>query len=116
MSLSVDLNCDLGESFGAWSLGQDAAILPFVTSANIACGFHAGDPAVMRQTVRAALSHNVALGAHPGLPDLMGFGRRELAISPDEAFEMVVYQLGALAAVARAAGGRLDHLKAHGAR
>lgn len=115
MSLSVDLNCDMGESFGAWSLGQDAAILPFVTSANIACGFHAGDPSVMRQTVRAALSQHVALGVHPGLPDLVGFGRRELAISPEEAFDMVVYQLGALAAVARSEGGRLHHLKAHGA-
>jgi UPF0271 protein len=115
MSLSVDLNCDMGESFGAWSLGQDAAILPFVTSANIACGFHAGDPTVMKQTVRAALSQHVALGVHPGLPDLVGFGRREMAISPEEAFDMVVYQLGALAAVARAEGGRLHHLKAHGA-
>lgn len=105
----------MGESFGAWSLGQDAAILPFVTSANIACGFHAGDPSVMRQTVRAALSQHVALGVHPGLPDLVGFGRREMAISPEETFDMVVYQLGALAAVARSEGGRLHHLKAHGA-
>ncbi len=112
---SVDLNCDMGESFGAWHLGNDAAILPFVTSANIACGFHAGDPAVMKQTVRLALRHQVAIGAHPGLPDLVGFGRRELAISPEEAFDMVVYQLGALAAVARAEGGRLHHLKPHGA-
>ncbi len=114
-TLSVDLNCDMGESFGAWTMGQDAAILPFVTSANIACGFHAGDPAVMKQTVRLALRHGVALGAHPGLPDLVGFGRREMAVSPEEAFDMVVYQLGALAAVARAEGGRLRHLKPHGA-
>ncbi|WP_375418076.1 LamB/YcsF family protein [uncultured Hymenobacter sp.] len=112
---SVDLNCDLGESFGAWTLGDDAAILPFVTSANIACGFHAGDPAVMKRTVRLALRHGVAIGAHPGLPDLVGFGRREMAISPEEAFDMVVYQLGALAAVARAEGGQLHHLKPHGA-
>src|SRR5919112_1300023 len=99
---TVDLNCDMGESFGAWSMGNDAAILPFVTSANIACGFHAGDPAVMKQTVRAALSQGVALGAHPGLPDLVGFGRRDMAISAEEAFDMTVYQLGALAAVAPA--------------
>ncbi|TPG65404.1 LamB/YcsF family protein [Hymenobacter nivis] len=115
MTYSVDLNCDMGESFGAWTLGQDAAVLPFVTSANIACGFHAGDPGVMRQTVRAALAHGVALGVHPGLPDLVGFGRRDMAISPEEAFDMVVYQLGALGAVARAEGGRLHHLKPHGA-
>ena len=114
-TLSVDLNCDMGESFGAWTLGQDEAILPFVTSANIACGFHAGDPAVMKRTVRAALRHGVALGAHPGLPDLMGFGRREMAISPEEAFGMTVYQLGALQAVARAEGADLHHLKPHGA-
>ncbi|GAC1374612.1 MAG: 5-oxoprolinase subunit PpxA [Hymenobacter sp.] len=112
---TVDLNCDMGESFGAWTLGHDASILPFVTSANIACGFHAGDPAVMKQTVRAALRHGVALGAHPGLPDLVGFGRRDLAISPEEAFDMTVYQLGALAAVAKAEGGHLHHLKPHGA-
>ncbi|OGX83747.1 LamB/YcsF family protein [Hymenobacter coccineus] len=115
MTYSVDLNCDMGESFGAWTLGQDAAVLPFVTSVNIACGFHAGDPGVMRQTVRAALSHHVAIGVHPGLPDLVGFGRRDMAISPEEAFDMVVYQLGALGAVARAEGGRLHHLKPHGA-
>ena len=113
--LTVDLNCDMGESFGAWTLGSDAAILPFVTSANIACGFHAGDPSVMKATVRAALKHNVALGAHPGLPDLAGFGRRNLAISAEEAFDMTVYQLGALAAVATAEGGTLHHLKPHGA-
>ena len=112
---TIDLNCDMGESFGAWTLGHDEAILPFVTSANVACGFHAGDPAVMKATVRAALRHGVAIGAHPGLPDLAGFGRREMAISAEEAFDMVVYQLGALAAVARAEGGRLHHLKPHGA-
>ena len=112
---SVDLNCDMGESFGTWTLGNDAAILPFVTSANIACGFHAGDPAVMKATVRAALRENVAIGAHPGLPDLTGFGRRDLAISAEEAFDMTVYQLGALAAVVKAEGGQLQHLKPHGA-
>ena len=112
---TIDLNCDLGESFGAWTLGHDAALLPFITSANIACGFHAGDPAVMRATVRAALRENVALGAHPGLPDLVGFGRRNMDISAEEAFDMTVYQLGALAAVAKAEGGQLHHLKPHGA-
>ncbi len=112
---TVDLNCDLGESFGAWTLGQDAEIMPLITSANVACGFHAGDPGVMRQTVRLALARGVAIGAHPGLPDLAGFGRRNMDISPAEAFEMTVYQLGALAAVARAEGGRLRHLKPHGA-
>ncbi|WP_187263227.1 LamB/YcsF family protein [Pontibacter beigongshangensis] len=113
--LVVDLNCDLGESFGAYSLGNDAAILPFVSSANIACGFHAGDPAVMRETVQLALEHQVAIGAHPGLPDLVGFGRRNMSISAEEAFEMVVYQVGALSAFAKAAGGYLHHVKPHGA-
>jgi UPF0271 protein len=112
---TVDLNCDMGESFGAWTLGQDAEIMPFITSANVACGFHAGDPGVMRQTVRRALAHNVAIGAHPGLPDLVGFGRRNMDISAEEAFDMTVYQLGALAAVVRAEGGQLHHLKPHGA-
>jgi UPF0271 protein len=112
---TVDLNCDMGESFGAYTLGHDEAILPYITSANIACGFHAGDPAVMRRTVRAALRHNVAMGAHPGLPDLVGFGRREMAVSPEEAFDMVVYQLGALQAFVRAEGGTLNHVKPHGA-
>ena len=112
---SVDLNCDMGESFGPWTLGSDAALMPFITSANIACGFHAGDPTVMKATVRAALRHHVAIGAHPGLPDLVGFGRRNLDISAEEAFDMTVYQLGALAAVVKAEGGKLHHLKPHGA-
>ncbi|AMR26316.1 lactam utilization protein LamB [Hymenobacter psoromatis] len=112
---TVDLNCDMGESFGTWTLGQDADLMPLITSANVACGFHAGDPGVMRQTVRLALARGVAIGAHPGLPDLVGFGRRNLDISPEEAFDMTVYQLGALAAVVRAEGGQLHHLKPHGA-
>ncbi len=114
-TFTIDLNCDLGESFGAYSLGQDEAILPFVTSANIACGYHAGDPAVMKHTVRRALHHGVALGAHPGLPDLVGFGRREMAISPEEAYDMTVYQIGALLAFVRDEGGTLHHVKPHGA-
>lgn len=105
----------MGESFGAYTIGNDAAILPYITSANIACGFHAGDPAVMKKTVGLALEHNVAIGAHPGLPDLMGFGRRTLAISPAEAFDMVVYQIGALTGFVQAAGGALHHVKPHGA-
>lgn len=115
MTLSIDLNCDMGESFGAWKMGQDQDILPYVTSANIACGFHAGDPGVMRATVAAAIKHGVALGAHPGLPDLAGFGRRNMDISPDNAYDMVVVQVGALAGVAASQGGKLHHVKAHGA-
>lgn len=113
--LSIDLNCDMGESFGQYQLGNDAAIMPLISSANIACGFHAGDPTVMARTVRCALSHGVAMGAHPGLPDLQGFGRRNLAISPTECFEMVLYQIGALQALVHAEGGRLNHVKPHGA-
>lgn len=115
MTLSIDLNCDMGESFGAWKMGHDDDILPYVTSANIACGFHAGDPAVMRKTVAAAIRHGVALGAHPGLPDLAGFGRRTMDISPENAYDIVVVQVGALAGVAASQGGRLHHVKAHGA-
>lgn len=112
---SIDLNCDMGESFGAWRMGNDEAILDHVTSANVACGFHAGDPRTMRDTVRMALARGVAVGAHPGLPDLQGFGRRTMAISPDEAYEAVLYQIGALAGFVRAQGARLRFVKAHGA-
>ena len=115
MSTTLDLNCDMGESYGAWTMGNDAAILPFVSSANIACGYHGGDPATMRRTVAAALEHGVALGAHPSLPDLVGFGRRPMQISPQEAYDMVVVQVGALAGVAASQGARLHHVKAHGA-
>ncbi len=111
----VDLNCDMGESFGAYALGADDAVLPYITSANIACGFHGGDPAVMRRTVRAAQEHGVAIGAHPGFPDLVGFGRRRMDVTPAEAYDMVVYQVGALLGFTRAAGARLAHVKAHGA-
>ncbi|GAA4437578.1 5-oxoprolinase subunit PpxA [Pontibacter saemangeumensis] len=113
--LAVDLNCDLGESFGAYQLGHDAAVLQYVTSANIACGFHAGDPTVMRRTVQLALERGVAVGAHPGLPDLVGFGRREMAVSREEVYDMVVYQIGALMAFVNAEGGVLHHVKPHGA-
>jgi 5-oxoprolinase (ATP-hydrolysing) subunit A len=115
MTLSIDLNCDMGESFGAWKMGHDDEVLPFITSANIACGFHGGDPTVMRETVQAAIGNGVALGAHPGLPDLVGFGRRKIDVSPQDAYDMVVVQVGALAGVAASQGGRLNHVKAHGA-
>lgn len=112
---SVDLNCDMGESYGVYRLGRDEELLPHVTSANIACGFHAGDPSVMRRSVELCLERGVAIGAHPGLPDLIGFGRREMRISPQEAYDLVLYQTGALNAFARAAGGSLHHVKPHGA-
>jgi 5-oxoprolinase (ATP-hydrolysing) subunit A len=115
MTKSIDLNCDMGESFGAWTMGQDEAVLAHVTSANIACGFHAGDPATMQRTVAAAFAHGVAIGAHPSLPDLAGFGRREMRVTPDETYAMTLYQIGALAAIARAAGSKLHHVKPHGA-
>jgi len=115
MTLNIDLNCDMGESFGAWKMGQDEQILPYVSSANIACGYHAGDASVMRHTVAQAIKHGVKLGAHPGLPDLVGFGRRNMAISPENAYDITVVQIGALAAVATSQGARLHHVKAHGA-
>lgn len=111
----IDINCDMGESFGAYRLGTDEEILKYVTSANIACGFHAGDPATMRKTVKLALNHGVGIGVHPGLPDLAGFGRRNMDISPKEAYEMVVYQIGSLWAFVKAEGGTIQHVKPHGA-
>ncbi|NMO96398.1 LamB/YcsF family protein [Paenibacillus lemnae] len=110
----VDLNCDMGESFGAYTLGRDAEILEHVTSANIACGFHAGDAGTMRKTVKLALEKGVAIGAHPGLQDLIGFGRRRMDITPQEAYDMVVYQIGALSGFVRAEGAVMQHVKAHG--
>lgn len=112
---TIDLNADLGESFGAYTLGEDEAMLALVTSANIACGFHAGDPDVMARTVAAAVRAGVALGAHPGLPDLVGFGRRAMAVTRDEAYNLVTYQIGALAAYAHRYGQKLQHVKPHGA-
>jgi UPF0271 protein len=111
----LDMNCDLGESFGAYKLGNDEQILDVVTSCNIACGFHAGDAATMRKTVAMALEKGVAIGAHPGLQDLVGFGRRNMDISPQEAHDIVVYQIGALYGFVRAEGGKMQHVKAHGA-
>lgn len=115
MTFKVDLNCDMGESFGAYTMGHDEDILNFVTSANIACGFHAGDPATMRKTVKMALEKNVGIGAHPGLQDLVGFGRRNISLSPQEAYDLTVYQIGALSGFVQAEGGKLQHVKAHGA-
>jgi UPF0271 protein len=111
----IDLNADVGESFGAYTMGHDAAIMASITSANIAAGFHAGDPSVLRATVRLAKAHGVAIGAHPGFPDLAGFGRRELLVSPSEAEDFILYQIAAVAGVAAAEGARLAHVKAHGA-
>ncbi len=111
----IDLNCDMGESFGAWQMGADAEIMPLITSANIACGFHAGDPATIRRTVRLAVDRGVAVGAHPSLPDLQGFGRRAMKITPEEMYDLVLYQAGALEAFTRAAGAKLHHVKCHGA-
>lgn len=115
MSYRIDLNCDLGESFGHYVLGQDELILDLVTSANIACGYHAGDHNVMSKTVSLAVEKQVAIGAHPGFPDLMGFGRREMQLSPDEVFHLVLYQVGALQAFTRYYGTQLQHVKPHGA-
>jgi UPF0271 protein len=113
--MHIDINSDVGESFGAYQIGADADLVPFVTSVNVACGYHAGDPGVMRATVRLARAAGAAVGAHPGFPDLAGFGRRELRATPREDEDMVVYQIGALAAMARAEGVALAHVKAHGA-
>jgi UPF0271 protein len=111
----IDLNADMGESYGRWTLGNDEALMPHLTSANIACAFHGGDPHVMRRTVALALEHGVGVGAHVGLPDLIGFGRRRMAVSPAELKDYVLYQAGAMKAFAEAAGGRLQHVKPHGA-
>ena len=111
----LDVNVDMGESFGRWKLGDDEALMPFITSANIACGFHAGDPATMRATVRAALEHDVQIGAHVGLPDLLGFGRRRMAIAGGDVRDYATYQIGALKAFVEAEGGTLGHVKPHGA-
>ena len=111
----IDLNADLGESFGAWRMGDDAGVMPWITSANIACGFHAGDPVTMRATVALCAAHGVAIGAHPSLPDLQGFGRREMKVTPNEVYAQTLYQTGALHALAEAAGAHLHHVKPHGA-
>jgi len=111
----IDINCDMGESFGVYTLGRDAEVMEYISSANIACGWHAGDPMVMEQTVRLAKEKGVAVGAHPGYPDLMGFGRRRMELTPIEIENYLLYQMGALYAFARAHGLPLQHVKAHGA-
>src|SRR5262249_19274900 len=114
-TVHIDLNCDMGESFGPWTMGADAEVMPNITSANVACGAHAGDPRVMRRTIRAAKAHGVSVGAHPGFADLQGFGRREIRAEPGEVEASLIGQIGALAAMARAEGAALRHVKAHGA-
>lgn len=113
--MKIDLNCDLGESFGAWKMGNDEAIIPLITSANIACGFHASDPVVMNRTVALAEKAGISAGAHPGFPDLNGFGRREMKLSKEEVYTGMIYQLGALDAFLRIRGMKLVHVKPHGA-
>lgn len=113
--MALDLNSDLGEGFGPWTMGDDAAMLDIVTSANIACGFHAGDPAIMRKTCALAVAKGVRIGAHVGYRDLAGFGRREIAVAPGELRDEVLYQIGALDAFAKAAGDRVRYVKPHGA-
>lgn len=111
----IDLNCDMGESFGAYIMGMDDKVIPYISSANIACGYHASDPVVMEKTIALAKKYGVAIGAHPGFPDLMGFGRRNMNVTPAEAKAYVQYQLGALDALCRAQGMTLQHVKPHGA-
>ncbi|MDU6793573.1 MAG: 5-oxoprolinase subunit PxpA [Staphylococcus sp.] len=113
--MKVDLNCDLGEAFGNYSFGGDKDIIPLITSANIACGFHAGDENVMNQTVNLAKENHVSIGAHPGFPDLKGFGRRKMDISPTEVYNLIVYQLGALEGFCKVHQTRINHVKPHGA-
>ncbi|MDR1831665.1 MAG: LamB/YcsF family protein [Fusobacteriaceae bacterium] len=113
--MSIDLNSDLGESFGAWKMGMDEEVLPYITSANVACGWHGGDALIMEKTVTMAVKSGVAVGAHPSLPDLLGFGRRNMDVSEAEIKAYLKYQIGALAAFARSSGVRLQHVKPHGA-
>ncbi len=113
MAVKIDLNCDMGESFGMYKMGLDEEVIKHISSANVACGFHAGDPMWMRHTVRLAEEHGVAVGAHPSFPDLNGFGRRNMSVEPEEAKNDVIYQVGALSAFT--AGGKLQHVKPHGA-
>ncbi|MFL9812544.1 LamB/YcsF family protein [Stutzerimonas sp. VN223-3] len=109
------LNCDIGESFGAWTMGLDAEVMPYIDCANIACGFHASDPGTMRKTVALAAEHGVRIGAHPAYPDLVGFGRRSMACTPQEVEDMLLYQIGALEGICRAHGQRVSYVKPHGA-
>src|SRR4051794_15257632 len=112
---TIDLNCDMGEGFGPWPMGNDAQLMKYISSANVACGFHAGDPSTMRRTVEMAVENNVAVGAHPGYPDLQGFGRRNMSLSADEVHDIVLYQVAALMGICEASGTSLHHVKPHGA-
>ncbi|MEO7672442.1 MAG: 5-oxoprolinase subunit PxpA [Pyrinomonadaceae bacterium] len=112
---SVDLNCDMGESFGAWTMGRDAELMDYVSSVNIACGFHAGDATTIRNTVEMAVSKGVAIGAHPSFPDLQGFGRRNMSLTAEEVFDAVLYQVAAVKGICEASGAKLHHVKPHGA-
>lgn len=112
---TVDLNCDMGESFGAWTMGNDAALMDHVSSVNIACGFHAGDPSTIRETIQTAVEKGVAIGAHPSYPDLQGFGRRQMSLSSQEIYDLILYQVAALKGICEACGGKLHHVKPHGA-
>ncbi len=115
MLKQMDINCDMGESFGNWKMGDDEGMMPYITTANVACGFHASDPVTMIGTVKLANQHKISVGAHPGLPDLLGFGRRTMNITPEDAYAYVVYQVGALQASLATQGMRLHHIKPHGA-
>jgi len=115
MKLKIDINCDLGESYGEFTVGNDAGIMPYITSANIACGFHAGDPLTMARTINLAKKHKVAVGAHPGYPDIMGFGRREMQLTREETMSYTIYQVSALSGFARTVNVKLQHVKPHGA-
>lgn len=112
---NIDLNADLGESFGNYITANDNEILKYISSANIACGFHAGDPVVIRRTIQEAINNDVAVGAHPGYPDLQGFGRRKMDMSPDDIYSYILYQVGAIKSITESFGKRLQHVKAHGA-
>src|SRR5437867_1806726 len=113
--MRIDLNADVGESFGAYQIGNDAGLMTSITSASVAAGFHGGDPSILRDTIRTAKAHGVAIGAHPGFPDLVGFGRRELNVTAREAEDLTLYQIAAVAGMAAAEGVRLQHVKPHGA-
>jgi UPF0271 protein len=115
MTYRIDINSDMGESFGAFVVGRDSEVIKLITSANVACGFHAGDPVVIRRTVRLAKVHSVAVGAHPGFPDLLGFGRRDMSLTREEARNYMTYQVGALQAFCNSEGIKLQHIKPHGA-
>ncbi|MEO6589753.1 MAG: 5-oxoprolinase subunit PxpA [Pyrinomonadaceae bacterium] len=115
MNKKIDLNCDMGESFGAWKMGNDTALMDFVSSVNIACGFHAGDATTIRKTIETAIKKGAAIGAHPSFPDLQGFGRREMKMSLDEIFDIVLYQMAAVKGICESSGAKLHHIKPHGA-